>query len=119
MLNNSFHVSSEEEDINIYPITRKRRRIMVIDREESDAEDHAVTDTSGNTPPFTRTWTLPTGNQRRIIPFKFSYGSTIMARLYGTRGAKMPRAGRPTVFSIEIEMKIASYITSLSNVDIL
>lgn len=37
LLNNSFHVSSEEEDLNIQPVTRKRRRIMVIDSEESDA----------------------------------------------------------------------------------
>ncbi|CAG4988011.1 unnamed protein product [Parnassius apollo] len=81
LFNNSFHVSSEEEDINIHPVTRKRRHIMVIDSEESDAEEHAVPDTSGNTTPFTRTWVLPTGNQRRIIPFTENPGLPTNLRL--------------------------------------
>ncbi|CAG4992783.1 unnamed protein product [Parnassius apollo] len=83
LMNNSFHVSSEEEDINIHLVTRKRR-IMVIDSEESDVEEHAVPDTTGNTTPFTRTWVLPTGNQRRIIPFTENPGLPTNLRLAKT-----------------------------------
>lgn len=36
--------------------------------------------------------------------------STIIHRLYGTRGAKQSKAGRPTVFSLDVESKIASLI---------
>lgn len=36
--------------------------------------------------------------------------STIIHRIYGTRGAKMPKPGRPGVFSKEMERKIAEYI---------
>lgn len=36
--------------------------------------------------------------------------STIIHRLYGTRGAKQSKPGKPTVFSIDEETKMASYI---------
>lgn len=80
LLNNSFHISSDEED-NFQPVSRKRRRIMVIDSEKSESEESSVPATSGQTTPFTRTWSLPTGNQRRIIPFTENPGLPTYLRL--------------------------------------
>ncbi|KAH9637759.1 hypothetical protein HF086_009427 [Spodoptera exigua] len=80
LLNNSFHISSDEED-NIHPVSRNRRRIMVIDSEESESEERPVPATSGQTTPRKRTWTLPTGNQRSIIPFTENPGLPTYLRL--------------------------------------
>lgn len=38
LLNNSFHISSDEDEI-IHPVPRRRRRIMVIESEESESEE--------------------------------------------------------------------------------
>lgn len=81
LLNNSLHVSSDKEDINIHSVPLKRRRNMEIESEKSESERRPVPDTLEQTTPFSRTWTLPTGKQRRIRPFKENPGLAPCLRL--------------------------------------
>lgn len=73
LLNSSFHVSSEEENLDsIQPICNKRRRVMVYysNSAESDSDDRRfVPDSTGSTTLFESGWSMPTGNQRRVIAF--------------------------------------------------
>lgn len=73
LLNSSFHVSSEEENLDyIQPIRNKRRRVMVYysNSEESDSDDRRfVPDSTRSTTLLQSGWSMPTGNQRRVIAF--------------------------------------------------
>lgn len=69
LLNNSFHISSDEEYVySIVPSKRKFRRVIMSESENSDSETYHQNDSSRDTS-STNTWTQPKGNQRKIIPF--------------------------------------------------
>ncbi|XP_045765134.1 piggyBac transposable element-derived protein 4-like [Maniola jurtina] len=80
LLNNSFQLSSEDEDdYQILPTKKKRRRIIQSDSEISEHEAVGP-DTSGSTP-STNVWTEPKGNQRKIIPFTEISGVPLHVKL--------------------------------------
>lgn len=78
LLNQSFQISSDEDD-NIQLLRPRRRRIILSDSESSETEiNRAIQDLAERSPPST--WTDPKGNQRQLIAFTEIPGAPLHVR---------------------------------------
>lgn len=85
LLNQSFQISSDEDD-NIQLLRPRRRRIILSDNESSETEiNRAIQDLAESS--TSSTWTDPKGNQRQLIAFTEIPGAPLHIRMLMTNNS--------------------------------